>query len=108
MSYRYRFLLAAAIVVALTGLPACYTIMKHPQLASLDYARPDDKNCTKCHSDEEIWAFNHTSTKPSYRSYSDAWIKYYDTAWWYAKMWDYHPDVKKVSDQSEKTNKDEP
>jgi hypothetical protein len=106
MSYRYRFVLAAAIVVALTGLPACYTIMKHPQLASLDYARPDDRNCTNCHSEQEIWGFNHTPTKPTYQSYSRAWIKYYDTAWWYEGMWDYHPDLDKVTSQTEKTSND--
>ena len=104
MSYRYRFLLAAAIVVALTGLPACYTIMKHPRLASMEYGRPEDSQCTNCHSDEETWAFNHPSPKPTYQSYSNAWIKYYDTAWWYDKLWKYHPQVDKVKDQNDKTS----
>jgi hypothetical protein len=80
---------------------------KHPRLASLDYARPDDQSCSNCHSSEEIWAFNHASDKPTHESYSRAWIRYYDTAWWYDKKWKYHPTIEKESSQKEKTSENE-
>lgn len=106
MTNRYRFFLAGLAVIGVALIPACYTLMEHPRLASLDYARPDDKRCTNCHSSEETWAFTHGSTEALHRSYSEAWIKYYDTPWWYGKLWDYHPHVDKENKQNERENRD--
>jgi hypothetical protein len=82
-------------------------MMSHPRLASMNYARPDDRRCTSCHSEEETWAFNHPSVKPTYESYSPAWVAYYETAWWYDKLWDYHPAVGKANTDKAKTRHNE-
>jgi hypothetical protein len=107
MTIRCRFILTAVIVSSAAAIPACYTIMDHPRLASLDYARPDDNRCSNCHSNEEIWAFNNPSKKPTHESYSWAWIKYYDTAWWYDKKWEFQPEGDKESNQDDNTSNDE-
>ena len=104
MTIRYRLLLTAVIVSSAAAIPACYTIMEHPRLAKLDYARPEEKRCSNCHSNEEIWAFNNPSKKPTHQSYSTAWIKYYDTPWWYDKKWEFQPEMDKESNQNESTS----
>jgi len=72
----------------------------------LNYARPEDKRCVNCHSNEEIWAFNHSSKKPTHASYSREWLMYYESAWWYQKQWDYKPDVAEERDQNEEQDSD--
>jgi hypothetical protein len=104
MTIRCRFLLTAVFASGIAALPACYTIADHPRLARLNYARPDDNRCANCHSDEEIWAFNNPTGQPTHKSFSRAWMRYYDTAWWYGKRWDYHPNPDNVNSPIERTN----
>lgn len=107
MTIRYRYVLIVATAFGLAGIPACYTITKHPRLASLGHERPDSRSCTTCHSSEEVWAFGHSPSTPTYQSYSRAWREYYDTPWWYGKRWDFHPHVDEVNNDNAKTTENE-
>jgi hypothetical protein len=91
MTTRYRLLLVAASIISVAAVPACYTLVRHPRLASHDYRRPDDKQCAECHSGKEIWAFNHAPRRPTYVGYANTWVEYYDVAWWYKRAWKYSP-----------------
>ena len=77
---RTTILLAAAALAAAVLLPACYTLMQHPRLASLDYARPSDKRCLNCHAEADlrrlVIARQHTASR-------DPWRTYYDEPWWF-------------------------
>ncbi len=107
MSIRYRCLLIVVSTLTLAAVPACFTALKHPRLASLNYARPDTGPCSNCHSNEQIWSFNHSALKPTYESYSRPWLLYYDTAWWYAKRWDYHPDILEERGDNENSTRED-
>ena len=107
MSIRDRCLLIVASTLIIAALPACFTTLKHPRLASLDYARPDDCRCSNCHSNEQIWSFNHSAMKPTYESYSQSWLLYYDIAWWYTNRWDYHPDILEERGDHENTTSED-
>jgi hypothetical protein len=74
--YRLYLFVALLVTVALTS--ACYTILKHPRLAHLDYRRPDNKQCAACHSSDEIWGFHHLPYAPTT-----------DVPWWYERYWGY-------------------
>jgi hypothetical protein len=107
MSIRYRFVLVIATAIGAAGCTACYTLTQHPRLASLDYARPKGTPCTKCHTNEETWAFGHPPMRATYASYSRAWTAYYDTPWWYGKRWDYHPHSEESRHDTGKTTENE-
>lgn len=52
----------AAILVILASLTAgpltaCYTLVQHPRVASLNYRRPEGKSCSSCHSAREVRSF---------------------------------------------------
>jgi len=68
-------------VIAIGGLvPACYTLFQHPRLASLNYARPADKQCLNCHSADQLAQ----SLRPANsKSHTEAWSDYYDEPWWF-------------------------
>ncbi len=89
--YRSHSLSVLLFVVALAlALPACYTLIKHPRTQQLDYSRPSDNRCRGCHSDRQIWSFNHASApRPNTGRYGDRWTRYYDVPWWYEPFWDY-------------------
>ena len=74
-------LLAVAALVAAALLPACYTLMQHPRLASLSYARPDDKHCLNCHAEPELRQLVIGQQRSGSR---DPWSTYYDEPWWFA------------------------
>lgn len=93
MTSRYRLLLLTIPAAILAVVPACYTLIEHPRLASMDYNRPDDKQCVNCHTSEDIWEFNHPPNKPTYAGYDDAWFEYHDACRWYKRSWGYTPDV---------------
>ena len=107
MSIRYRCFLIVVSTLTLAAVPACFTALKHPRLASLNYARPEKGPCSNCHSNEQIWSFNHSALKPTYDSYSRPWLLYYDTAWWYAKRWDYHPDILEERGDNENSTRED-
>jgi hypothetical protein len=71
--------IAVALSAALL-LSACYTLMQHPRLAQLDYARPSDKRCLNCHAEADlrrlVIAHQHSSSR-------DPWRSYYDEPWWF-------------------------
>lgn len=72
-----RYLFAVLIVILATA-PACYTILRHPRIAQLDYERPDDNQCAGCHTSTEMWRFHHLPKAPVT-----------DTPWWYEWYWNY-------------------
>jgi hypothetical protein len=47
------------LVAAATAFPlaACYTLVQHPRVASLNFRRPQGKSCTGCHTNQEIRGF---------------------------------------------------
>ncbi|MCK4774104.1 MAG: hypothetical protein KAT30_04940 [Candidatus Krumholzibacteria bacterium] len=106
MSTQYRPLLLVAALLSATVLSGCYTLLKHPRLAHMDYQRPDDKRCANCHSSEEIWSFNHAPGTPSYAGYSGKWADYYDIPWWYQRVWDFEPNFKTKPVESGDDEKD--
>jgi len=73
-------LLALVALSAAALLPACYTLLQHPRLASLNYARPGDKNCLNCHAEAELRQLVIAHQKPDSR---DPWRTYYDEPWWF-------------------------
>jgi hypothetical protein len=93
MTSRYRLTLIAVAICCVLAAPACYTLLEHPRLASLDYQRPDDKRCANCHTSEEIWAFNNPPRKPTFVDFGAAWFEYYDVARWYQRSWNFTPRV---------------
>lgn len=78
-----------AVAVAATALfSACYTLMQHPRLAQLNYARPNSDRCETCHSNEAIWAFHHAPRTPTADGLPGAkWRTFYDIPWWYDAAW---------------------
>lgn len=78
MSKPCRLYLFVVLLVTVAVTPACYTILKHPRLAHLDYRRPDDKQCLTCHTSDEIWGFHHLPHSPAT-----------DIPWWYERYWSY-------------------
>lgn len=55
-------------LAALGPLAACYTLVQHPRVASLDFRRPEGKSCTGCHGAQEVRAFlepEHLAPEPS-------------------------------------------
>jgi hypothetical protein len=108
MSTRYRSLLVAVLLCSVVTAPACYTLLKHPRLASMDYQRPEGDPCANCHSNEEIWSFNHPEIKPSYSGYTGSWTKYYDYAWWYERSWDYQPHTESEKPAHDRSSKPAP
>ncbi len=106
VSTQYRPLLLVAALLSATVLSGCYTLLKHPRLAQMDYQRPDDKRCANCHSSAEVWSFNHTPGTPTYVGYSGKWADYYDIPWWYQRVWDFEPSVKTKPVESRDEEKD--
>lgn len=104
MTSRYRLLLVAVSISCSAALPACYTLLQHPRLSSLNYQRPEDTECVNCHTSEEIWTFNHAPRKPSYEGYAEGWIEYYDVPRWYRRSWGYTPRVGPEVDPHEQSS----
>ena len=77
-----RLSLAAIALSALFVLPACYTLFKHPRLASLNYARPDEAPCTTCHTGADLSRYvrQNNAMQPS-----GAWAEYYADPRWLEK-----------------------
>jgi hypothetical protein len=76
---KHRYLIVLALLAATLACPACYTLMRHPRVAQLKYARPgSDQSCGTCHDGMQIRAFNHP---PHLRSGTGAWATYYETNW---------------------------
>lgn len=77
---RTRLLATIAAVAAAVLTPACYTLLQHPRLASLDYARPSSKHCLTCHTEQQLRTLvagsRHAQTQ-------QAWRSYYDEPWWF-------------------------
>jgi hypothetical protein len=101
MTNTFRTLIAVVLLGIIAVLPACYTVLKHPRLASLDYQRPKDSACLNCHSNAEIWNFNHPNNIQTYVGKPGSWSEYYDYAWWYEHRWDYEPDNKNKKEKNE-------
>ena len=104
MTNRFRFFFVGVLLGIIAAVPACYTLLKHPRLASLDYQRPDDSLCLSCHSNAEIWNFNHPNNIQTYMGKSSSWTEYYDVAWWYEHRWEYKPNNKNKKDKNENKN----
>jgi hypothetical protein len=78
-SRRYaRWFAVGTFLCVLT--PACYTLFDHPRLAQLDYERPSDNRCTKCHVPEQLWALLHPERRATR---TESWRDYYDYPWWF-------------------------
>ena len=79
-SRRYaRWFVAGIVLLALT--PACYTLFDHPRLAQLNYERPNNQRCMKCHDGDALWAM----LQPQRRAaHTGPWRTFYDEPWWFA------------------------
>jgi hypothetical protein len=87
----FRLLLIVLVTVAVS--PACYTLIKHPQVKTDGlYQEVEERQCTNCHYEDEIWSYHHP---PNHRYYSgsryDNWASYYEVPWWYESYWFYTP-----------------
>jgi hypothetical protein len=101
MTNRFRALIAVGLLLIIAFLPACYTLLKHPRLAEINYRRPDDKNCENCHSNSDIWKFNHNNKINTLTEKSGVWSEYYDLAWWYESRWNYEPARHRTKENNE-------
>lgn len=87
---------AATLTFALTLCalaPACYTLLKHPQVREADvYQNVADRRCSNCHQEDELWSFHQAPNQPIHviGGYA-AWAQYYDVPWWYDDYWYYDP-----------------
>ena len=66
------------LVAAVTGpLAACYTLVQHPRVESLNYRRPEGKSCTGCHTPRAINDYLHpeklASDPPPWDSLTHPW-----------------------------------
>ena len=75
---RRNFFPLAALAILVGLLPACYTLFKHPRVASLNYSRPDE-GCINCHARDELWQYLHT--RGTLAGTSD-WDAYQNEPWW--------------------------
>jgi len=73
-------LLTVAALASVAVLPACYTLLQHPRLARLNYARPSDKHCLNCHSEADLRRLVIATQNSNAR---DPWRTYYDEPWWF-------------------------
>lgn len=87
LSLRLKVVALAVGLLAVTVLPACYTLFKHPRLAQLNYQRPDDNRCQTCHAGEELWYFTHP---PTLDPVVGPWGEFYDRPWWFERRWKVH------------------
>jgi hypothetical protein len=56
-SRRARLSILLFTIVGLGPLSACYTLLQHPRVESLNYRRPEGKSCTGCHTAQTLAAF---------------------------------------------------
>jgi hypothetical protein len=91
VSPRLKVIAVALGLVAVTPLPACYTLFMHPRLAQLNYQRPQDNRCQTCHSSEELWYFTHPPTRTPL---AGPWGEFYDRPWWFERRWKVEADEK--------------
>jgi len=98
MTRRYRSLNIALALALLALAPACYTLFQHPRLAELDYARPQGRNCRKCHSTQDLWSYTHPR---GYREPQPPWRDFYEYPSWLEDFW------KEAREPQEETNGDE-
>jgi hypothetical protein len=103
MTERIRWLSVAALLLITATAPACYTLLKHPRLASLDYERPGSNRCIECHSSADIWKFNHSKNMRTHNGTGGDWSAYYDVPWWYERRWDYAPRTEPKKEENENT-----
>jgi hypothetical protein len=87
----FRLLLIVLVTVAVS--PACYTLIKHPKVKNDGlYQDVEERQCTNCHYEDEIWSYHHP---PNHRSYVGSqysnWESYYEVPWWYESYWLYTP-----------------
>ncbi len=56
------------------------------------YEDVEDRQCTNCHYEDEVWSYHHPSNRRYYVGdrYSD-WEYYYQVPWWYESYWYYTP-----------------
>ena len=52
-----RAVILLFLVLATASLSACYTLMQHRRVASIDYRRPQGKSCTGCHTSREVGGY---------------------------------------------------
>jgi hypothetical protein len=93
MTVQRSFRLLSIILVTVLVSPACYTLVKHPKVKKEGvYQKVEDRKCTNCHYEDEIWSYHHPS---NHRLYTDAryanWESYYEMPWWYESYWYYTP-----------------
>ena len=76
-----RKLTATLLLLLLsTSFSACYTLFRHPRLAQLNYQRPNDKSCVKCHSHADLKGL----VSPNQLKLANApWDEFYDAPWWF-------------------------
>jgi hypothetical protein len=101
MTSKFRLFSIAALVAIMCSLPACYTLLKHPRLASMDYQRPESTQCSGCHNNTEVWKFNHSNNIRAYAGRDGAWSEYYEIPWWYEHRWGVEPDAEHKKDKNE-------
>lgn len=78
---QFRPLRAAILCVlacaSVGPLAACYTLVQHPRIASLNYQRPQGKSCTGCHTEKAVRGFLEPERlapqPPPWDSLTDPW-----------------------------------
>lgn len=82
---RSPFLLVALAVLA---TPACYTLLKHPKVRREVYVEINDKRCSNCHVEDELWSYHHPpNQRYTYIGTYPRWGIYYSMPWWYNEYW---------------------
>lgn len=57
---RVRTVIAILTLLVLGCIPACYTLVQHPRVASRNFNRPSpQESCTSCHTRNEVWGYLH-------------------------------------------------
>ena len=83
------------VLAAALASPACYTLIKHPRVTTVDYDEVQDSRCASCHSDDEVWGYHHSAAQRIYDPvYGDGWELYYSVPWWYESYWYYSPEMR--------------
>jgi hypothetical protein len=86
---RFNFPLVAVLATSFVA-PACYTLLKHPRIETAVYEAAENRRCSSCHEDEEIWGYIRPESHPVYPVEGD-WDYYYVYPWWWDSYWYFAP-----------------
>jgi hypothetical protein len=64
--------------------PACYTLLKHPNIDMSVYEEAPDNGCTSCHTEDDVFAYFHPSGHPVYPLSRIEWM---EPPWWWEDYW---------------------